>query len=371
MKRLKVFAEQHNNIPFVGSLTNDFPHKAAQSPEQKKIAVDTLKAIAEQLVQKVNQDEPTEAVKTAEPVEPLLQENDNCYVIFPINHDDMWHMYKALVDNFWSVTENIQQLDMLVLDYDEKIFFKEFSSIFASPKSAGLVNENFAEAFSKIINVTEAKFFYGHQLFVQNIHYEMYNKLLEKFAQSADEREKLFKIVESLDAVIKKRKWVLMSQNMSFADQLLASACMHGLFFSTIDLVQTWFQSCPKKSNNHELIDIFNRMMIDQDLQRDFSCLMISHLNVKPSKERITEMINNAAKIECDFLLNGVKVGALNYTSDDVIQLIDQKMKALKAKLLNSFEQTKKSIVNNETETREESKISKENHYKITFDDDF
>lgn len=104
----------------------------------------------------------------------------------------MWKMYKGLVDNFWSVTESIQQLDTLQLSYDENQFMKYFSSIFASPNSHGLVNENFAEELCKLIQVTEAKFFYGHQLFVQNIHFEMYNRLLDKFSNDSKEEKYVF-----------------------------------------------------------------------------------------------------------------------------------------------------------------------------------
>jgi hypothetical protein len=173
--KLKLFRYIKDNI--IEKANNNTLHKQIESfksPEK----VETLKTIAENQVAKQEE----------EKLEPLLQENPNQYVIFPICHDDMWRMYKSLVDNFWSVTEDIQQLKMLVLDSDEKAFFKYFSSIFASPNSAGLVNENFAEEFSKIINVTEARFFYGHQLFVQNIHYEFYNRLLENFIQNKDER---------------------------------------------------------------------------------------------------------------------------------------------------------------------------------------
>ena len=120
--------------------------------------------------------------------EPLLEESAGSYVIFPINHEDMWAMYKHLVDNFWSVTETGQQFDSLALKYNDVQFMKYFSSIFASPQSRGLVNDNFAEEFCKLIQVTEAKFFYGHQLFVQNIHYEMYNQLLDKFAPQHEEK---------------------------------------------------------------------------------------------------------------------------------------------------------------------------------------
>jgi ribonucleotide reductase beta subunit family protein with ferritin-like domain len=121
-------------------------------------------------------------------VEPLLKETINQYVIFPINHEDMWHMYKQLVDNFWSPTESLNQLEKLNLNYNEKQFMKYFSSIFASPKSRGFVTDNLAEHFCSVIQVTEAKFFYGHQLFVQNIHYEMYNQLLDSFATELGEK---------------------------------------------------------------------------------------------------------------------------------------------------------------------------------------
>lgn len=129
-----------------------------------------------------------ESKKVVDETEPLLQESSNQYVIFPINHHDMWGMYKELVGNFWSVTETLEQIDNLSLTYDETMFMKYFSSIFASPHSRGLVNDNFAEEFCKLIQVTEAKFFYGHQLFVQNIHYEMYNKLFDKFVPEKDEK---------------------------------------------------------------------------------------------------------------------------------------------------------------------------------------
>ena len=121
--------------------------------------------------------------------EPLLQETVGQYVIFPINHHDMWKMYKELVENFWSTTENIGNLDALHLNENEKKFLKLMCSFYATlDQSCGIVSENFAEEFSKLIQVTEAKFYYGHQLFVQNIHFEMYNKLFETLVKSDTER---------------------------------------------------------------------------------------------------------------------------------------------------------------------------------------
>lgn len=153
---------------------------------QKTQITSPLKPVMEEVIKVVSPQRKETSTTTSD--EPLLQETSNQYVIFPINHDDMWAMYKELVGNFWSVTETIQQLESLALNYNEKQYMKNFSSIFASPQSHGLVNENFAEDLCKIIQVTEAKFFYGHQLFVQNIHFEMYNKLLDNFAANMDEK---------------------------------------------------------------------------------------------------------------------------------------------------------------------------------------
>ena len=98
-------------------------------------------------------------------------------------------MYKHFVDTFWSPVENMEELDKkLNFNTDERQFFKFFSSFFASPNSKGLVVETFAEDFAQIIQVTEARFFYGHQLFVQDIHYEMFNKMLDKVASSQEEK---------------------------------------------------------------------------------------------------------------------------------------------------------------------------------------
>jgi ribonucleotide reductase beta subunit family protein with ferritin-like domain len=152
-----------------------------------KIESPSLSAIKETIAPPTTPSTPSNA--QADPnSEPLLEDNPNQYVIFPIAHADMWAMYKHLVDNFWSVTETGQNFDSLQLKYDDVQFIKYFSSIFASPQSRGLVNDNFAEEFCKLIQVTEAKFFYGHQLFVQNIHFEMYNQLLDKFAPTQEEK---------------------------------------------------------------------------------------------------------------------------------------------------------------------------------------
>lgn len=176
MKKLKILSEKHNVI-----------ESRLESP------LHPIKETAAPPSTPINDAQPEVASLTPSTTyhdEFLLEDNPGQYVIFPIQHQDMWHMYKGLVDNFWSVTEanTVAEIDMINLKYDEGNFMKYFTSIFASPNSRGLVNDNFAEEFCKLIQVTEAKFFYGHQLMVQNIHYEMFNELLNKFAPKIEEK---------------------------------------------------------------------------------------------------------------------------------------------------------------------------------------
>ncbi|RNA02317.1 Ribonucleoside-diphosphate reductase subunit M2 [Brachionus plicatilis] len=352
MKKLKILGEKTQNV-------------------KPSLESSNLQSIKEN----ISNNREKEAPESEDTIEHLLEDAPGKYVIFPINHDDMWKMYKHLVDNFWSVTEKIQDLDKLALNYEEKQFMKFFTSIFASPKSSGLVNENFAEEFCKIIQVTEAKFFYGHQLFVQNIHSEMYNKLLLHFMEE-QEREKNFKIVENFDAVINKRNWIEKWKTASFGEQLVASSCLHGLMFCSLDLVHNWLAIKTRSILSHELIDIFERMILDQEIQRNFSCLMISHLRHKPSKENMIEMINQAAKLEFDFLMNGIKCDLIGIEANEIIQLIDKKTKELKVMMFSWFYEKNNAITDaNENKKpvneERENNVSKENHHKLVFDEDF
>lgn len=100
----------------------------------------------------------------------------------------MWEKYKHIVGVFWSPVENLEEFDKLCFNSDDRQFLKFFSSFFASTNSIGLVINTFAEDFAQIIQVTEARFFYGHQLFVQDFHFEMFNKILDKIASTAEEK---------------------------------------------------------------------------------------------------------------------------------------------------------------------------------------
>ena len=113
--------------------------------------------------------------------EPLLKENKDRFVIFPIQHDDIWQFYKKHEASFWTAEEIDLHADLVdwadKLNDDERYFIKHVLAFFAA--SDGIVNENLAENFLHEVQYTEARFFYGFQIAMENIHSETYSLLID------------------------------------------------------------------------------------------------------------------------------------------------------------------------------------------------
>ena len=115
--------------------------------------------------------------------EPILTENPNRFVLFPIQHNDIWQIYKQSEANFWTA-EEIDLVPDLVdwankLNDKERHFIKHVLAFFAA--SDGIVNENLAENMLRSVQYTEAKFFYGFQIMMENIHSETYSLLIDTY----------------------------------------------------------------------------------------------------------------------------------------------------------------------------------------------
>ena len=125
--------------------------------------------------------------------EPLLDEQQNRYVIFPIQHDAFWKMYKAAEANFWTTEELDLSKDMkdwIQLNENEHHFIEHILAFFAA--SDGIVNENLVERFSQEVQILEAKFFYGFQIAMENIHSETYSQLIDTYIKDVSKKHALF-----------------------------------------------------------------------------------------------------------------------------------------------------------------------------------
>ncbi|XP_076806186.1 ribonucleoside-diphosphate reductase subunit M2 B-like isoform X1 [Clavelina lepadiformis] len=257
-------------------------------------------------------------------VEPLLRENPQRFVIFPIQYHDIWQMYKKAEASFWTVEEVDLSKDLIhwdALKPDERKFIKHVLAFFAA--SDGIVNENLVERFAQEVQVTEARFFYGFQIAIENIHSEMYSLLINTYVRDRNEREYLFNAIETMPCVRKKANWALRwinDKNASFAERVIAFASVEGIFFSGSFAAIFWLKKrglMPGLTFSNELISR------DEGLHCDFACLMFKHLVNKPSEERVAEIVKDAVKIEQEFLTEALPVALIGMNNRLMKQYIE------------------------------------------------
>ena len=247
--------------------------------------------------------------------EPILQENKNRFVIFPIQHDDIWQWYKKQEASFWTAEEiDLHQdvVDWKKLSDDERYFLKHILAFFAA--SDGIVNENLAENFVNEVQYSEAKFFYGFQIMMENIHSEMYSLLIDTLVDNDKEKDELFNALERFPAIKKKADWALRwIDSESFAERLIAFAAVEGIFFSGAFCSIFWMKKrglLPGLATSNEFISR------DEGLHRDFAChLHNNHLVNKVPQERIVQILSEALDIEREFITESLPVNLIGMNS--------------------------------------------------------
>ena len=247
--------------------------------------------------------------------EPILQENKNRFVIFPIQHDDIWQWYKKQEASFWTAEEiDLHQdvVDWKKLSDDERYFLKHILAFFAA--SDGIVNENLAENFVNEVQYSEAKFFYGFQIMMENIHSEMYSLLIDTLVDNDKEKDELFNALERFPAIKKKADWALRwIDSESFAERLIAFAAVEGIFFSGAFCTIFWMKKrglLPGLATSNEFISR------DEGLHRDFAChLHNNHLVNKVPQERIVQILSEALDIEREFITESLPVNLIGMNS--------------------------------------------------------
>lgn len=255
--------------------------------------------------------------------EPILRENKGRFVIFPIGHDKIWDFYKKAEASFWTAEEiDLSQdlKDWENLNADEKHFISHILAFFAA--SDGIVNENLAENFISEVQVPEAKFFYGFQIMMENIHSETYSLLIDTYIKDPAEKDKLFNAIDTIPCVKKKADWALRwIDNGNFIERLLAFAAVEGIFFSGSFCSIFWMKKrglMPGLTFSNELISR------DEGLHRDFACLLYTdYIKNKLSQEKIYEMITDAVSIEQEFVVDALPVKLIGMNAELMSQYIE------------------------------------------------
>lgn len=255
--------------------------------------------------------------------EPILKENKNRFVLFPIEHDDIWKFYKQSVASFWTAEEidlGQDNKDWENLNDGERHFISHVLAFFAA--SDGIVNENLAENFVSEVQYTEAKFFYGFQIAMENIHSETYSLLIDTYVKNPKEKDRLFNAIDTMDCVKKKADWALRwIDEGSFAERLVAFAAVEGIFFSGSFCSIFWLKKrglMPGLTFSNELISR------DEGMHCDFACLIYNdHLNNKLPEQTVIDIIANAVEIEKEFVTDALPVNLIGMNAELMCQYIE------------------------------------------------
>lgn len=248
--------------------------------------------------------------------EPLLVENPNRFVLFPIQDNEIWQMYKKAEASFWTAEEIDLASDLKDwenMTHNERHFVSHILAFFAA--SDGIVNENLAANFATEIQSAEARCFYGFQIAVENIHSETYSLLIDTYIRDQKEKSHLLNAIETVSCVKKKANWALQwceREHASFAERCVAFAAVEGIFFSGSFCSIFWLKKrglMPGLCFSNELISR------DEGLHCDFACLLYSKLVNKLPESRVLEIITNAVEIEKEFVVDALPVELIGMNS--------------------------------------------------------
>ena len=256
--------------------------------------------------------------------EPLLSEDQNRYVMFPIQDQEIWSMYKKQVECFWRAEEIDLSKDLRsweTLNKNEKFFIKMIIAFFAS--SDGIVLENLAIRFMGDVKLSEARAFYGFQIAMENIHSEVYSLLIETYIKEKEEKDKLFNSLNNFPCIKKKADWAIKwinDKRSSFATRLIAFACVEGIFFSGAFCSIYWLKKrglMPGLTFSNELISR------DEALHTEFAILLYNKLQKKLKKQKVLDIIKEAVEIEKEFICEALPCRLIGMNSKLMSQYIE------------------------------------------------
>jgi len=256
--------------------------------------------------------------------EPLLSEDPQRYVMFPIKNNAIWLMYKKQVECFWRAEEVDLSKDLAswaTLNSDEHYFIKMILAFFAA--SDGIVLENLGMRFMSEVQVSEARAFYGFQIAMENIHSEMYSLLIDTYIREEEEKHRLFTAIAHFPCIKTKADWAIQwinDKQSSFATRLVAFACVEGIFFSGAFCAIYWLKKRGKMPGLTFSNELISR---DEALHTEFAILLYRQLLQPLAEDVVHKMLREAVKIEQEFICEALPCRLISMNAKLMSQYIE------------------------------------------------
>tara|TARA_B100000401_G_scaffold437415_1_gene382952 strand:+ start:1 stop:1164 length:1164 start_codon:yes stop_codon:yes gene_type:complete len=258
-----------------------------------------------------------------EDAEPMLLPTLDRFTIFPIEHENLWSMYKKAQMSNWTAEEIDFSKDMddwQSLSENEKHFIKYVLAFFAG--SDGIVFENLNNNFANEVQYTEARSFYAYQEHNEMVHGETYSKLIDKYIRNSSEKKNLFEAIQKIPCIENKAKWAMkwFNKDRSFGERLIAFACVEGIFFSGSFCAIFWLKKrglLPGLCFSNELISR------DEGLHLEFAIELFKMLKHKPNNSIIKEIVKDAVSIEKEFITDALPCSLIGMNSEKMSEYIE------------------------------------------------
>ena len=258
-----------------------------------------------------------------EDIEPMLLPTLNRFTVFPIQHENLWTLYKQAQMSNWTAEEVDLSRDMddwNKLSENEQHFIKMILAFFAG--SDGIVFENINNNFADEVQYPEARSFYAYQSHNEMVHGETYSKLIDKYIKSSSEKKELFEAIQRIPCIERKARWAMkwFDTSRPFAERLLAFACVEGIFFSGSFCAIFWLKKrglLPGLCFSNELISR------DEGLHLQFAVELFNMLKFKPSADTIKQIIEEAVTIEKEFITDALPCSLIGMNSEKMTQYIE------------------------------------------------
>ena len=254
----------------------------------------------------------------------IVSSNVKRYTLFPIEHVDVWTMYKKAVAAFWTVEEidlskDVQ--DWEKLNDNEKHFISMVLAFFAG--SDGIVLENLAERFMQDIDVPEVRSFYAFQTASETIHSETYSLLIDTLIKDSTNKNQLFDAINNFECIKKKADWAIKwinDMDSNFSKRLIAFAAVEGIFFSGAFCSIFWLKKrglMPGLSLSNEFISR------DEGMHTEFAILIYHKFAEKLPENVIQEIIVEAVNIEKEFITQALPCNLIGINAKSMSTYIE------------------------------------------------
>jgi len=260
---------------------------------------------------------------------PSITEETDTDLIFISRIDeymDVYEMYQKQQASIWVPNEIDYSGDKAVfedMNENEQHFFKNILCFFASADA--LVSENISSSFIDAFKPQVVKACYAFQNYMEMIHAETYSLLLTSMIPDRKEQERLFDTVRNFPVIQKKmdygKKWI--TCDCSLAHKLLGYIIFEGIFFSGSFCAIYWNKTKGGAKCLQGLCTANEFIARDEGMHVAFGILLYKKLDVRLGEKEVHKMVDNAVKIEKEFIIDSLPCSLIGMNSSMMSEYIE------------------------------------------------